>query len=129
MVPKGKRVNTKRHGGRVVLSLDVEPRVRDAIRERAALAGVSMAEYISNAVARPARSFATAAAEMAVPLTMLSYRIARAREALRTGDAAALNRELDDALRDVAEALRPLARPHAEEIRQRDRRRTEGWNG
>ena len=129
MVPKGKRVNTKRHGGRVVLSLDVEPRVRDAIRERAALAGVSMAEYISNAVAWPARSFATAAAEIAVPLTMLSYRIARAREALRTGDAAALSRELDDARRDVAEALRPLARPHAEEIRQRDRRRTEGWSG
>jgi len=129
MVPKGKRVNTKRHGGRVVLSLDVEPRVRDAIRERAALAGVSMAEYISNAVARPARSFATAAAEISVPLTMLSYRIARAREALRTGDAAALSRELDDARRDVAEALRPLARPHAEEIRQRDRRRTEGWSG
>ena len=129
MVPKGKHVNTKRHGGRVVLSLDVEPRVRDAIRERAALAGVSMAEYISNAVARPARSFATAAAEIAAPLTMLSYRIARAREALRTGDAATLSRELDDARRDVAEALRPLARPHAEEIRQRDRGRTEGWSG
>jgi hypothetical protein len=129
MVPKGKHVNTKRHGGRVVLSLDVEPRVRDAIRERAALAGVSMAEYISNAVARPARSFATAAAEIAAPLTMLSYRIARAREALRTGDAAALSRELDDARRDVAEALRPLARHHAEEVRQRDRRRTEGWSG
>jgi hypothetical protein len=129
MVPKGKRVNTKRHGGRVVLSLDVEPGVRDAIRERAALAGVSMAEYISNAVARPARSFATAAAEIAVPLTMLSYRIARAGEALRTGDAAALSRELDDARRDVSEALRPLARPHAEEIRHRDRRRAGGWSG
>jgi uncharacterized protein (DUF885 family) len=129
MVPKGKRVNTKRHGGRVVLSLDVEPRVRDAIRERAALAGVSMAEYISNAVARPARSFATAAAEIAVPLAMLSYRIARAREALRTDDAAALSRELHDAQRDVAEALRPLAMPHAEELRQRDRRRTGGWSG
>jgi len=129
MVPKGKHVNSKRHGGRVVLSLDVEPRVRDAIRERAALAGVSMAEYINNAVARPARSFATAAAEIAAPLTMLSYRIARAREALRTGDAAALSRELDDAQRDVAEALRPLARPHAEEVRQHDRRRTGGWSG
>jgi len=129
MVPKGKRVNTKRHGGRVVLSLDVEPRVRDAIRERAALAGVSMAEYVSNAIARPARSFATAAAEIAVPLTMLSYRIARAREALRTGNAGALSRELDDAQRDVVEALLPLAGPHAEEVRQRDRRRTGGWSG
>jgi hypothetical protein len=129
MVPKGKGVKTKRHGGRVVLSLDVEPRVRDAIRERAALAGVSMAEYISNAVARPARSFATAAAEIAVPLTMLSYRIARAQEALRTGDAAALSRELDDARRDVAGALRPLSAPHAEEVRRRDRRRSRGWSG
>jgi hypothetical protein len=129
MVPKGKGVKTKRHGGRVVLSLDVEPRVRDAIRERAALAGVSMAEYISNAVARPARSFATAAAEIAVPLTMLSYRIARAQEALRTGDAAALSRELDDARRDVAGALRPLSAPHAEEVRRRDRRRSRGGSG
>jgi uncharacterized protein (DUF885 family) len=129
MVPKGKSVKTKRHGGRVVLSLDVEPRVREAIRERAALAGVSMAEYISNAIARPARSFATAAAEIAQPLTMLSYRIARAQEALRTGDAAALSRELDDARRDVAAALRPLTAPHAEEVRRLDRRRTGGWSG
>ena len=52
MVPKGKRGSkTQRHGGRVVLSLDVEPRVRDAFRERAAAAGVSMAEYLSNALA------------------------------------------------------------------------------
>lgn len=122
-------MKTKRHGGRVVLSLDVEPRVRDAIRERAALAGVSMAEYISNAVARPVRSFATAAAEIVQPLTMLSYRIARAQEALRTGDAAALSHELEDARRDIAEALRPLAAPHAEEVRRRDRRRTGGWSG
>jgi len=129
MVPKGKRLNTKRHGGRVVLSLDVEPHVRDALRERAAVAGVSMAEYLSNALARPARSFATASAEIAAPLTMLSYRIVRAREALRAGDAAALSRELDDAQRDVAEALRPLASPHAEEVRQHDRRRTGGWSG
>ena len=129
MVPKGKRVRSKRHGSRVVLSLDVEPRVRDAIRERAALAGVSMAEYVSNAIARPARSFATAAAEIAVPLTMLSYRIARAQEALRTGNAGALSSELDDAQRDVVKALLPLARPHAEEVRQRDRRRTGGWSG
>jgi hypothetical protein len=129
MVPKGDRAKSKRHGGRVVLSLDVEPRVRDAIRERAALAGVSMAEYISNALALPQRSFATAAAEIAQPLTMLSYRIARAREALRTGDATALSRELGDAQRDVAEALRPLARPHAEEVRQHDRRRTGSWSG
>ena len=51
--PEGTRA---RHGGRVVLSLDVEPRVRDALRDRATAAGVSMAEYIANAVARPERS-------------------------------------------------------------------------
>ncbi len=126
MGPKGNSVKTNRHGGRVVLSLDVEPRVRDAIRERAALSGVSMAEYISNAVARPERSFATAAAEIAQPMTMLSYRIARAQEALRNSDATALSRELSDAQRDVAESLLPLAVPHAEEVAQRNRRRVGG---
>jgi hypothetical protein len=129
MVPKGKNVKAKRHGGRVVLSLDVEPRVRNAIRERAALAGVSMAEYVSNAIARPERSFATGATEIAQPLTMLSYRIARAQEALCLGNAEALSRELGEAQRCVAEALRPMVSPHSVEVRQRDRKRSGGWSG
>ncbi len=129
MVSKDKLVRTKRHGGRVVLSLDVEPRVRDAIRERASLIGVSMAEYITNAVAIPERSFMTAAAEIAQPLTVLSYKISRARELLRSGDSLALGLELEDALRIVAEALLPLAAPHAEEVRRLDRRRAGGWRG
>ena len=131
MVPKGKRIakHTGRHGGRVVLSLDVERRVRDSIRERAALAGVSMAEYVSNAIARPERSFATASAEIVQPLTALSYRIARAQDALRASNIEAALRELNDAQRDVAGALRPFTAPHAEEVRRRDRRRSGGWGG
>lgn len=129
MVPKGKLEKTKRHGGRVVLSLDVEPRVRGAVRERAALAGVSMAEYVSNAVAGPERSFATASADIVQPLTVLSYRIARAQEALLAGDGAAVSRELKDAQRELAEALRPLAELHAEEVREHDRRHGGGWTG
>lgn len=129
MVPKGKRSKTTRHGGRVVLSLDVEPEVRDALRERAAAAGVSMAEYVSVAIAQPERSFSTASAEIAQPLTALSYRIARAQAALSAGETDAVARELSDAQRDAAEALRPLSVSHIEEVRERDRRRVGGWSG
>lgn len=130
MVPKGKRgPKTQRHGGRVVLSLDVEPRVRDALRECAALAGVSMAEYVSNALARPQRTFATVSAEIAQPLAMLAYRIARAQQAAKIGDLATANGELEDAKRVVAEAMHPLSRSHVDEVRSRDRRRGGGWNG
>lgn len=130
MVPKGKRGSkTQRHGGRVVLSLDVEPRVCDALRERAALAGVSMAEYVSVAIARPERPFATESAEIAQPLTALSYRIARSQAALSAGETDSLARELSDAQRIIAEALRPLNASHVEEVRERDRRRAGGWSG
>ncbi len=130
MVPKGKRGSkTQRHGGRVVLSLDVEPRVRDALRERAALAGVSMAEYVSVALAQPSRSFATPSVEMAQPLAQLSYRISRAKEAVAVGDHSAVAAELELARRIAAAAMRPLAAPHAEEARSGDQRRAGGWSG
>jgi len=130
MVPKGKRgLKTQRHGGRVVLSLDVEPSVRDALRERAALSGVSMAEYVSNALARPTPTFATTSAEIAQPLAILSYRIARAQRAENDGDLATATGELEDAKRVVAEAMHSLSQSHAEEVRSRDRRRGGGWNG
>lgn len=130
MVPKGKRGPKKqRHGGRVVLSLDVEPSVRDALRERAALAGVSMAEYVSVALAQPNRVFATAVAEIAQPLVQVSYRISRAQEAAAAGDHSTVAAELESARRVAAEAMRPLATPHAEEVRSSDRRRAGGWSG
>jgi hypothetical protein len=119
----------RRHGDRVVLSLDVEPHVRNAIRDRASQAGVSMAAYLTNALALPERSFDTAAAEIAQPLAILSYRIARAQSAFRANDAAALIRELDGAQRVVAEALRSLARDHSDEEAQRNRCRAGGWSG
>lgn len=130
MVPKGKREpKSQRHGGRVVLSLDVEPHVRDALRERAALAGVSMAEYVSVALAQPERAFATTSVKMAEPLAQLSYRISRAQQAAAAGDHPAMAVELQLARRIAAEAMRPLAAPHAEEVRSGDKRRAGGWSG
>ncbi len=130
MVPKGKRGSKKqRHGGRVVLSLDVEPRVRNALRERAAVAGVSMAEYVSVALAQTKRAFATASAQIAQPIAQLSYRISRAQRAAAAGDHLAVTAELELARHIAAEAMRPLAAPHAEEVRSGDRRRSGGWSG
>ncbi len=135
MVPLGKTSSKKRgsignrHGGRVVLSLDVEARVRDELRERALLAGVSMAEYLGNALAQPERPYATAAAEIAQPLAQVSYRVAQAADALKRGDISAAMSELDATRRIVAEALIPLRRRHDEEIRANDRRRGGGWSG
>ena len=129
MVPKGKCLATTRHGGRVVLSLDVEPKVRELLRERAAAAGVSMAEYVSVALAQQDRVFATASVEIAQPLVQLSYRISRAQQAAAAGDPSAVAAELELARRIAAEAMRPLAAPHAEEVRSGDRRRAGGWSG
>ncbi len=130
MVPKGKRGSkTQRHGGRVVLSLDVEPGVRDALRERAAAAGVSMAEYLSNALAEPERLYVTAAAEVAQPLTITAYHLSRALAALGGDDAGGARSELQAAVRVIAAALKLLALSHADEIRTADRRRAGGWTG
>lgn len=129
MVPKGKRFSksTTRHGGRVVLSLDVEPQVREALRERAAGCGVSMAEYLANALAMPDRLHATASAAQAQVLAHISYEIARARESIATADDAALVSALEAMRIVVADTLRPLASSHAEEVRSLDRRRAGGW--
>lgn len=135
MVPKGKTVSKKResdgsrHGGRVVLSLDVEPRVRDALRERASFASVSMAEYLGNALAQPERAYATGAVEVAQPLAQVSYRISQALQDLERGDIVAATCELEAARRVVSEALIPLRRRHEEEVRGHDRRRGGGWTG
>lgn len=129
MVPKGKRGTKPRHGDRVVLSLDVEPHVREALRERASSSGVSMAEYLSNALAEPERLYGTAAVAMAQPIAIISYHLSRALAALNAGDADVTRIELQIATRHVADALRPLERSHAEEIRSVDRRRAGGWTG
>ena len=131
MVPKGKRIakHTSRHGGRVVLSLDVEPRVRDALRERAAASGVSMAEYLANALAMPERLHATASAKQAEILAVVSYHVARAQDAASKPGIAAVTSELQAVQKVIAQALRPLARSHADELRSTDRRRAGGWSG
>lgn len=131
MVPKGKRIakQSGRHGGRVVLSLDVEPHVRDALRERAAASGVSMAEYLSNAIAIPDRLYATESADQAHALTRISYEIARLRDAIDSVDIATLLSALEGMRRITVDALRPLARSHAREVRSLDRRRAGGWTG
>jgi hypothetical protein len=135
MVPKGKTSTKgrngggKRHGGRVVLSLDVEAHVRDALRKRAALSGVSMAEYLCNAIAQPERSYATVTTEIAQPLVQVSYRIAQAADALKRGDVGAATSELHAAKQIVSSALVPLRRGHDDEVRASERRRGGGWNG
>lgn len=121
--------NRTRHGGRVVLSLDVEPRVRDALRDRATAAGVSMAEYLANALAQPERSYVTSAVEIAQPLAQISYRLAQATQMLRNGQPTAAADELDAARRVVAEAMIALRRQHSEEYGAHERRRGGGWNG
>ncbi len=130
MVPKGKRSSkSKRHGGRVVLSLDVEEHVREALRERAAASGVSMAEYLANALAIPDRLYATASAEQAQALARISYETARACAAVVSADYETISSALETMRRIIADALHPLARSHAEEVRSVDRRRAGGWSG
>lgn len=110
----------QRHGGRIVLSLSVPPEVRDAVRARAAAAGVSMAAYLANAIARPERTYATASAETAQPLTQAGYRIVRALAALEADDHDATRAMLVEAQRILAHALLPLAREHDREVRLSD---------
>lgn len=124
--PEGTRA---RHGGRVVLSLDVDPRVRDALRDRATASGVSMAEYIANAVARPEPSYPTRAVEIAQPLTQISYRLAQATRAMESSDVALASDELAAAKRIAADALISLQRRHVEEVRSSDPRCGGGWTG
>lgn len=118
-----KRVKkTNRHGGRVVLSLDVEPSAREALRQKAAQSGVSMAEYFTNAIAEPEkRTFCTAAAEIGGPLVRVSYLQIQARAALTRGDIPAALSALDAAQRCIADALIPLARRHDVEVRENER--------
>ena len=134
MVPKGNRSTSadksqSRHGGRVVLSLDVEPHVRESLRQRAAGVGVSMAEFVSNALAEPERSYATDAAELAQPLAQISYHLAQLTQALGRGDLAAATADLEAAKRILTTAMMPLRRKHAEQVRANDPRRSGGWTG
>jgi len=135
MVPKGSTFSSTqkrgggRHGGRVVLSLDVEAHVRDALRERASAAGVSMAEYLGNALAEPERSYSTAAVEIAQPLTQLSYLLAQISQALDRGDVGAAITDVHAAGRIVADALVPLRHRHEQEVRENERRPGGGWMG
>lgn len=131
MVPKGKRITkqTGRHGGRVVLSLDVEPHVRDTLRERAAASGVSMAEYLTNALAMPDGLHATESAAQAQLLAQISYEVARMRDAVASAHNESLLSALENMHRIIVNALRPLARSHEKEVRSLDRRRAGGWTG
>lgn len=119
----------KRHGGRVVLSLDVEVHVRDALRERAAASGVSMAEYLANALAIPGRLYATESAVQAQVLARIAYEVARAHTAVASCDTESGLSALEAMRRIIADALGPLARSHAEEVHSLDRRRAGGWTG
>jgi hypothetical protein len=132
MVPKGNEETyavqrSARHGGRVVLSLDVEAHVRDALRDRAATAGVSMAEYLGNAFAEPERAYNTTAVEIAQPLAQMSYLLAQAGQALERGDVGSAKNDIAAAKCIVAEAMIPLQRRHSADVRAADSRRGGGW--
>lgn len=134
MVPKGNdkalaAQSSARHGGRVVLSLDVETHVRDALRDRAAHAGVSMAEYLSNALAEPERSYATTVTAIVEPLAQIAYRLGAAIDALERGDAGIAMDDLVAGKRIVAEAMIAFRRQHAEEVRSSEPRRGGSWAG
>jgi len=118
-----------RHGGRVVLSLDVEPHVRDALRDRAAAAGVSMAEYLANALAQPERSYLTSAVDVAQPFAQISYYLAQAAQKLRSSNPNAAAVEIDLARRIVGEAMIAQRRQHSAEYSAQNTRRLGGWNG
>ncbi len=88
-----------------------------------------MAEYLANALAEPERSYATAAVEIAQPLAQVSYRLAQVECAVRDGNVDAALGEIRTARRIIADALVPLRRQHAEEVRLSDCRRGGGWTG
>jgi hypothetical protein len=88
-----------------------------------------MAEFLSNALAEPQRSYVTDAVEIAQPLAQVSYRLAQVIQALERGDLALAKGEVEAARRIVAEAMIPLRRKHAEEVRANEPRRGGGWTG
>lgn len=126
MGPKGHDENAKQrkrshHGKRVVLSLDLEPHVRDALRERAAAAGVSMTEYVTNAIVKPERVYATSVAQFARPLVAVSYGLARLRHAVNATNDVDLIVRMNEVQRTITDLLRPLARRHDAEVQQNER--------
>lgn len=123
----GKRAGRPRHGGRVTLSLTVPLEVRDALHARARRFGVSLAEYVANALAEPERAYDTPALRKAIPLHTVSLHLALMRRALQRDDFEALGANLADAHRVVAETLRPLRRSHVAEVRATDPRKAGGW--
>lgn len=118
----------RRHGGRVVLGVSVEPEVRDALRSSARRCGVSMAEYLANVLAGGAAPHRQETARLAQPLSALSYRLAQMREARRRDDRVALDREIGEAQGIVTDALRSLVHEHAAEVERFEGVRNE-WEG
>lgn len=118
-----------RSGGRVMLSVAILPEVRQALHARAAAAGVSIAEYVANAIAEPGRIFATEPAAIAKPLSDLSYRLSQIKHATDRNDSDALHLHLNASIEIVSKALLPLGREHMESVHERDERLAGGWHG
>jgi len=122
------KTRKRRHGGRVVLSLDVESDVRDALRSRAKHAGVSMAEYVASMLIEGPAPHRQGIARIAQPLAAVSYRLEQMADARRQDDINALDREVGEACAIVADALRSLKSDHDAEVGRFDRERNE-WEG
>lgn len=88
-----------------------------------------MAEFLRNAIAEPEKLYMTNAAQIARPMTAISYHVNRALAALADGAVGEAMSQLEAARRAMAEFLRPLERAHSDEIHERDRRRAGGWTG
>lgn len=115
----------KRHSRGTAVWLREE--THGAVRLAAARAGVSMSGYIENAIAE-LRTPLPASARIAAPLASVGYRLAQIALALESGDLVSAQSDLVAARNIVADALRPLAREHTTETRQRVRP-GDDWSG
>lgn len=114
---KGEQPKRKRSERRAVLHMEVPREAREAFFRRAHAAGVSGPEYLANALAHPERTYHTDAVLIAKPLADISYRLARALDALRKGDLEVGVRFVVESQRAVADSLSTLRRAHDAGVR------------
>jgi len=113
----------------VVLALDVEPEVRESLRNRARSLGVSLTEYMRALAAGNAAPHHVSLARIAQPLAAVAYRLSLIAEARAHGDHDALDKEIMAARTIVVDSLAVLAKEHASEGRRVERNRPNPWEG
>lgn len=102
-----------------VIAADVIADEYAAIVEHARVGGYeSLAEYARAVCLAPKAIYDTDQARIAKPLADVSYRVARARDALQRGDLTAVAAHIEEIRVTVSEALRPLSRTHERTVRK-----------